>query len=139
MEGRKNGDLKKRRLRSFYRHIKALSPTKYLVKARDFYVRNMKKFAKKCSSNGLAAVPSIHLMTSQPNTFGTRDQEFQNILKAMSRKSKNFKFADAEDPFSRNLYRRMNMERLDEDRPVYFGGSFRMSEKEDTLRPLRSC
>ncbi|GLJ28393.1 hypothetical protein SUGI_0558790 [Cryptomeria japonica] len=151
MEGSNNGECtsgvrKKPRFRSVYRRIKALSPLPYLVKVLDFYVRSVSECAGRTNYSGLTAGGLGVSTITLPNSFNTsslrNDDDFAELVRAASQRSKSSPAAQEKEirrSFSTSAV--PSVGRIDEDRPCYFGGSFRKSASQSDLRypRTRSC
>nr|ABK25971.1 unknown [Picea sitchensis] len=145
---------------SFYKCIKALSPIPFLTRARDFYVRKITQCAGNSSYVGIAGAPGATM--TLPKSFSSSsayrregDDDYSELVRAASQRERptpikitklmdhqpfprSFSASTATDHHNRNL--QLDVERIDEDSPCYFSGSFRKSVDEDLRFPRsRSC
>ncbi|GLJ28385.1 hypothetical protein SUGI_0558620 [Cryptomeria japonica] len=136
----------KQRRKSFYRRLKALSPIPYLVKVRDYYVKSFTECAGR--SNGLP--PKGPGVASLPKSFSTsssrNDEDFMELVRAASQRShphlsRSSSAQQEQDHFPRSFSSAStapSVERIDEDSPAYFSGSFKKTFPEADLRFPRS-
>ncbi|GLJ28424.1 hypothetical protein SUGI_0559380 [Cryptomeria japonica] len=139
---RASGDIsKKRRVKSLCRGIKALSPLRYLAKARDFYMRSISECAGRANYSGFD-VSMVGLPKSFSNSSLRNDDEFAELVRAASERSKSSPVAQQKViPKSFSASRAPSVGRIDEDSPCYFPGSFRKNAAQPDLRfaRMRSC
>lgn len=141
----------KKRLKSFNKRIRALSPIPYLTRAWVYSVRSMTdcvgmaEYASFVAAPGVAmAVPMSHSFSS--SSFRDRDINYRDLMRAASQRERatptRSKLYDHQ-PFPRSFstplgHRCLDAERIEEDSPCYFSESFRKTHVEEDLRFPRS-
>lgn len=143
-----------RRLKSFNKRIRALSPIPYIAKAWEYSVRSMTDcvgvadYAGLVTAHGVAmTLPMSHSFNS--SSFGDHDNNYRELIRAASQRERatttRAKLSDHQ-PIPRSFstplgYRCHDVDRIEEDSPCYFTESFRKTHVDEDLwfQRSRSC